>query len=124
MWGTRGASACPLAERVDYTGGQLSSPFPSGDVSMRTCRCLAAVALAALLTLAPLPAQEAKAPPRDHTITIDDYFTQADLFAVAISPSGKYVAYTEGRWQQSTDDRKADLWVVESKTASPRRVTF
>src|SRR5262249_29431952 len=37
------------------------------------------------------------------------------------------VAYTEGRWQKSTDDRKADLWVVptdkDNKTGS-KKLTF
>src|SRR6266705_2393551 len=43
-------------------------------------------------------------------ITIDDYFTQADLFGVAYSP--QFIAYVEGRWQESTEDRKTDLWIV------------
>jgi dipeptidyl aminopeptidase/acylaminoacyl peptidase len=66
----------------------------------------------------------AEAPKRDHDITVDDYFTLATLFECAISPDGKQVAYTEGRWQKSTDDRKADLWVVEvSKPGAARRLT-
>jgi hypothetical protein len=54
-------------------------------------------------------------------ITIDDYFTQADLFGVAYSP--KWVAYTEGRWQESTDDRKTDLWIVPTAGGEARRIT-
>jgi len=64
---------------------------------------------------APLFAQAKRA------ITIDDYFTQADLFSVAYSP--KWVAYTEGRWQESTDDRKADLWIVPTAGGDARRIT-
>ncbi len=55
-------------------------------------------------------------------ITIDDYFTQADIFQIAYS--SKHIAYTEGRWQETTDDRKADLWVVSTQGGTPRRLTF
>ncbi len=54
-------------------------------------------------------------------ITVDDYFTQADIFQIAISHKGDVVAYTEGRWQKSTDDRKADLWVVPLKDVKESR---
>ena len=40
-------------------------------------------------------------------ITVDDYFTQADLFSVAYSP--RFIAYSEGRWRESSDDRKTDI---------------
>lgn len=63
-------------------------------------------------------------PARDHDITIDDYFTQADLFEVAFSPDGKHIAYSEGRWQASTDDRKSDIWVVNIATGKSTRLTF
>src|SRR5204862_5687433 len=63
------------------------------------------------------------APKRTHDITVADYFTQADLFAIALSPNNVFIAYTEGRWQQSTDDRKTDLWVVDTRTSATRRLT-
>jgi dipeptidyl aminopeptidase/acylaminoacyl peptidase len=73
-----------------------------------------------LLVLTPLPL--AAQPPVKRAITIDDYFTQADLFGVAYSP--KWIAYVEGRWQESTDDRKTDLWIVPTNGATkPRRLT-
>lgn len=72
-----------------------------------------------LLVLVPLPLS---AQPAKRAITIDDYFTQADLFGVAYSP--KWIAYVEGRWQESTDDRKTDLWIVPTNGSSkPRRLT-
>ncbi len=77
------------------------------------------IAVALLLVAAPAAAQDAR---RTHTITLDDYFTQADLFAVAIAPKADRVAYTEGRWQEATDDRKTDLWVVAAGGV-PRRLT-
>jgi dipeptidyl aminopeptidase/acylaminoacyl peptidase len=85
-------------------------------------RRLAAIALC--LGLAVAATARAQAPARTHDITVDDYFTQADLFSIALSPDGNYVAYTEGRWQKSTDDRKTDLWVVHCKGGPPRRLTF
>ncbi|MBI3823686.1 MAG: S9 family peptidase [Planctomycetes bacterium] len=54
-------------------------------------------------------------------ITIDDYFTQADLFGIAYSPN--HVAYSEGRWRESSDDRKTDLWIAPTSGGKPRRLT-
>ena len=85
-------------------------------------RCRLAVALwLGLILAAPTRAQ---APARTHNITVDDYFTQADLFSIALAPDGEHVAYTVGRWQKSTDDRKTDLWVVECKSGKSRKLTF
>lgn len=70
-----------------------------------------------LLVLAsPVSAQA----PAKRAITIDDYFTQADLFGVAYSSSG--IVYVEGRWQESTNDRKTDLWIKPAQGTS-RRLT-
>ncbi len=66
---------------------------------------------------APLQAQ----PERTHTITLDDYFTQADIFQIAHGM--RYTAYTEARWNEATDDRKSDLWLVDSKLRLSRRLT-
>ncbi len=84
-------------------------------------RCRLAALWLGLVLVSPAHTQ---APARTHDITVDDYFTQADLFALALSPDGAHVAYTEGRWQKSTNDRKADLWVVECKTGKARKLTF
>src|SRR5262249_26234250 len=74
------------------------------------------VGLIAFLAFTPiLHAQEKRA------ITIDDYFTQADLFRVAYSRD--LIAYAEGRWQEATDDRKTGLWVVPTKGGPARRLT-
>ena len=63
-------------------------------------------------------------PARTHDVTIDDYFTLAFVSEVAISPDGESVAYAEGRWQSSTNDRKADLWVAAVGTGEATRLTF
>src|SRR5687768_2389395 len=77
---------------------------------MRTS--IAACFLIAFVCSEPILAQPAK-----RAITIDDYFTQADLFEVAFSAND--VVYTEGRWQESTDDRKTDLWIAPRSVARP-----
>ncbi|MSQ95966.1 MAG: S9 family peptidase [Gemmataceae bacterium] len=69
--------------------------------------------------IAPMPGNAQ--PLVKRAITIDDYFTQADIFQLAYS--SKHIAYTEGRWQEATDDRKADLWVVPTQGGPSRRLT-
>jgi dipeptidyl aminopeptidase/acylaminoacyl peptidase len=78
--------------------------------------------LALLLALAPLASLHAQE--RTHDVTIDDYFSLALITGSAISPDGKYVTYSEARWQQSTGDRKSDLWIVDTKTAKSKKLTF
>ena len=55
------------------------------------------VLLVGLLLSIPMPLAAQERAKR--SITIDDYFTQADLFGIAYSP--KHIAYTEARWQES-----------------------
>lgn len=73
-----------------------------------------------MMTFSLVAAPQLLAQPK-RAITIADYFTQADLFSVAYSP--KAIAYTEGRWQESTDDRKSDLWIVPTAGGPARRLT-
>lgn len=63
-------------------------------------------------------------PVRDHDIVLDDYFTIGAIGQIAASPDGKYVAYTETRWEPPRDKRNTDLWVVETETQQVRRLTF
>jgi dipeptidyl aminopeptidase/acylaminoacyl peptidase len=60
---------------------------------------------------------------RGHEITLDDYFTLPTIQEVVLSPDGRYVAYTVGRWQKASDDRKTDLWVVDCRTKRSRLLT-
>ncbi len=59
-----------------------------------------------------------------HVIAVDDYFKLGYLQEIAMSSAAKGVAYTEGRWQESTNDRKTDIWVAPMSGAGPRRLTF
>ncbi len=63
-------------------------------------------------------------PPRDHDITIDDYFTLAAIGEPAISPDGTQVAYVERRWAPPAQMREGELWVVATAGGAPRRLTF
>jgi dipeptidyl aminopeptidase/acylaminoacyl peptidase len=66
----------------------------------------------------------AEEPKGTHNITLDDYFTLAAISEATISPDGKCVAYSEGRWQATTNDRKTDLWVTDTSTGKATRLTF
>jgi dipeptidyl aminopeptidase/acylaminoacyl peptidase len=81
-------------------------------------RTLTALALALCLA-APALGQER----RTHAVTVEDYFSLAAVTQVALSPDGKHVAYTEARWQKSTNDRKTDLWVLDIASGAARRLT-
>ncbi len=61
---------------------------------------------------------------RDHDITVEDYFSLANVIAVAVSPDGRTVAYTEQRWNPEADRRETDLWTVDTATRRVARLTF
>jgi dipeptidyl aminopeptidase/acylaminoacyl peptidase len=61
---------------------------------------------------------------RDHDIALDDYFTQAYITSAVISPDGKWVAYTEMRWEPPAEKRNTELWIVSTATGETRRLTF
>ncbi|MCP4590622.1 MAG: S9 family peptidase [bacterium] len=63
-------------------------------------------------------------PVRSHDITSEDYFTIGVVADCVVSPDGKYVAYTESRWEPPNERRNLDLWVVEVKKQTVRRLTF
>jgi Tol biopolymer transport system component len=63
-------------------------------------------------------------PQRTHDITIDDLFTLGWLTECATSRDGRYIAFTQGRWLESADDRKKDVWLIDANDESTRRLTF
>jgi len=88
---------------------------------MRTTIALLAAAAALLGAGAAQPADQ---PARDHDITVDDYFTIANIGAVAVSPDGRTAAYIESRWEPPAEKRNADLWTVDTASRERRRLTF
>lgn len=61
---------------------------------------------------------------RTHDITIEDYFSQAHLSGLAISPDGAEAAYVESRWGAEDEPRNGELWVLDIATKAPKRLTF
>jgi len=61
---------------------------------------------------------------RDHNIIYEDYFTQAFIQSLAVSPDGKNIAYIEWRWDQQKDGRNRDLWIVNIETKATQRLTY
>ena len=88
---------------------------------MRQALILLAVAT---LLLAATGAEPAEPPVRDHDITVDDYFTIANILEVAVSPDGRTAAFIENRWEPPAEERNADLWTVDLADRTLRRLTF
>ncbi len=63
-------------------------------------------------------------PVRDHVIVADDYFGLATITSCKMSPDGRFIAYTEMRWDKELDRRNTDLWVVSMASKEVRRLTF
>jgi len=57
-------------------------------------------------------------------VTTDDYFSLSYLSSCAVSPSGTYTAWTEGRWDESLDRRNTDIWIAKTWNGSSTRLTF
>lgn len=67
----------------------------------------------------PLAAQE-----RTHDITPEDYATVNTITEIALSPDGKQVAYCLATWDKKADNRRTDLWVVNTDgKGKPRQLT-
>ncbi|MCB9847643.1 MAG: S9 family peptidase [Phycisphaeraceae bacterium] len=80
--------------------------------------------LRAVLCCSLLAAPLALAQQRTHHITEDDYFTIATIAEIEFAPDGRHIAYTELRWDESLDRRNTDLWIVDTLTREPTRLTF
>ncbi len=61
---------------------------------------------------------------RDHDLTVEDYFTIANISSCRVSPDGGHVAYVESRWEPERDARNNDLWVVSTDGLISQRLTF
>ncbi|MCK4342471.1 MAG: S9 family peptidase [Phycisphaerae bacterium] len=61
---------------------------------------------------------------RTHEITVDDYLSVHLITDCETSPDGRNVAFAELRWGDHDKPRTTDLWVVNTKTRRPVRLTF
>jgi dipeptidyl aminopeptidase/acylaminoacyl peptidase len=77
--------------------------------------------LAGAMGLAP---EVADAQVRDHGVEPEDYFSIVTVAQCAVSPDGSRIAYTQVSWGEPKEKRAAELWVVDCKTKSRRRLTF
>lgn len=66
----------------------------------------------------------AQTPARTHDIGLEDYFTIGVMTDCAVSPDGKWAAYTELRWEPPAETRNQDIWVVSTAGGDPLRLTF
>lgn len=59
-------------------------------------------------------------------ITAEDYFSTSYVSSCSISPTGEYVAWTEGRWNEDLDRRNYDVWIAQTDVGDgePLRLTF
>ncbi|MDP7008509.1 MAG: prolyl oligopeptidase family serine peptidase [Phycisphaerales bacterium] len=59
-------------------------------------------------------------------ITTDDYFSLSYVSSCSISPTGTYIAWTEGRWDEDLDRRNYDVWITKpfSEGSQTLRLTF
>jgi dipeptidyl aminopeptidase/acylaminoacyl peptidase len=61
---------------------------------------------------------------RTHDITPDDYASVNTITEVAVSPDGKQVAYCLATWDKKADNRRTDLWVVDTDgKGQPKQLT-
>jgi dipeptidyl aminopeptidase/acylaminoacyl peptidase len=67
---------------------------------------------------------KAQPPARSHDVTPDDYASIAMATELAVSPDGKQVAYCLATWDVKADNRRTDLWVVDTDgKGKPRQLT-
>ena len=57
-------------------------------------------------------------------VTTDDYFSLSYLSSCAISPTGTFTAWTEGRWDETLDRRNTDIWIADDLEGTIQRLTF
>ena len=82
-------------------------------------RTLAGVVLLILLSVSFAGAVE-----RTHNIVPEDYFTQIFISDIAASPDGSKTAFVDYRWDEESDGRFRDVYVVDNKSHALQRLTF
>jgi dipeptidyl aminopeptidase/acylaminoacyl peptidase len=56
----------------------------------------------------------ARSQERTHDITPEDYASVNTITEIAVSPDGKRVAYCLATWDKKADNRRSNLWVVDT----------
>ena len=80
--------------------------------------------LPAFILLVLTSSLSAQPPARTHDVTPDDYASVATVTELAVSPDGKQVAYCLATWDVKADNRRTDLWVVDTDgKGKPRQLT-
>ncbi len=71
------------------------------------------------------PRLASAAPPeRTHDITPEDYASVNTITEIAVSPDGKQVAYCLATWDKKADNRRTELWVVDTDgKGKPKQLT-
>lgn len=83
------------------------------------CRSLSWLTLSLALLPAPLPA-EARRP-----MTVEDFWAMERVGSPALSPDGRWVAFTVTRYSMEKNQGDSDLWLVPADgSAPPRQLTF
>jgi len=78
---------------------------------------------ALFLVLGPVSAL-AQSDARTHDIVAEDYFDLITLGNLSLSPDGKLIAFSEGRWGEGKEGRSSDLWTVGRDGFDRQRLTF
>jgi dipeptidyl aminopeptidase/acylaminoacyl peptidase len=66
----------------------------------------------------------AAAQDRTHDVTPGDYASVNTITEIAVSPDGKRVAYGLATWDKKADNRRTDLWVVDTDgKGKPAQIT-
>lgn len=80
--------------------------------------------LAPLALLVAVGHLSAAPPERTHDITPADYASVNTITEIALSPDGKQVAYVLATWDNKTDRRNMQLWVVDTDgKGKPKQLT-
>ena len=81
-------------------------------------------ALALCLFVCAVGRISAEPPERTHDITPADYASVNTITEIAISPDGKQVAYCLATWSKKADNRRTELWVVDTDgKGKPKQLT-
>lgn len=81
------------------------------------------LSLALLLPLAGV-SLSVNSTPRDHQITIDDFFGLSTMTQSQISPNGKQSVWVESRWDEALDKAQTELWHIDNNSRKTTRLTF